>query len=183
MNKQEFTTIASILRKAYGSSQIMPDQESTDVWYVFLKDIDYSVMKVAVSEHIATNKFAPKISELRELTAKITSKEIMPWDMAWGTVLVAIRRYGYCREAEALESMDETIAAIVRRMGYVNICMSQSIEIERANFRMAYENESKYRNQSNMLPGSVKREKQLLINKLVGELTDKLGYKEDENDK
>lgn len=178
MNKQEFATIASILKKAYGSSQIMPDQESIDVWYGFLKDIDYNVMKVAVSEHIATNKFAPKISELRELTTKITSKDIMPWDMAWGTVLAAIRRYGYCREAEALESMDEATAAIVRRMGYVNICMSQNIEIERANFRMAYENEAKYRNQSNMLPGSVKKEKQLLADKFVGELAAKLEYKE-----
>jgi len=182
MNRQEFSTIASILKKAYGSDRVMPDQEAIDVWYGFLKDVDYSVMKVAVSEYIATSKFPPAISELRELTAGITSKRIMPWDMAWGTVLTAIRYYGYYREAEAIASMDEVTSSIVKRMGYPNICLSENIEVERANFRMAYENEAKSRKQSNMLPGAVKKEKQLLTDRFVGELAARLEYKERSED-
>lgn len=118
MNKKEFATVASILRKAYGSDRIMPDDGATDVWYGFLKDIDYPVMRAAVSQYIAANKFPPAISELREVAVKIMVEPALPWDEAWGLVLKSIRKFGYMREAEALESLPEVPRRIVSRFGY-----------------------------------------------------------------
>lgn len=179
MNSQEFSIIASILKKAYGSDKVMPDQEAINVWYGFLKDIDYRTMKVAVSEHIATNRFAPSISELRELAAGVMAEEVMPWDMAWGTVLQAVRKYGSYQEAEAMESLDGITAAIVRRMGFQNICMSETIEVERANFRMAYEAEAKNRKRGRMIPLSVQGEKRAILDSRINEAAARLGVKEE----
>lgn len=178
MNSQEFSTIASILKKAYGSDKVMPDQEAINVWYGFLKDIDYRTMKVAVSEHIATSRFAPSISELRELAAGAMAEETMPWDMAWGTVLKAVRKFGSYQEAEAIDSLDGVTASIVRRMGFKNICMSEAIEVERANFRMAYEAEAKNRKHSSMIPMSVRGEKRAIMQGQVAAVADRLGFKE-----
>lgn len=180
MDKKEFATIAAVLKQAYGAERILPNQETMDIWYGFLKDFEYSVMKTAVTEHIATNRFPPAISELRELAVNITTEMPASWDVAWGKVLKAVRTFGHYQEIEALRSLDGITAAIVKRMGFQNICLSESIEVERANFRMAYENELKCRRQDNLLPGSVRREKQMLAEQSIAKLADKLGYKEKE---
>lgn len=179
MNSQEFATIASILKKAYGSDKVMPDQDAINVWYGFLKDIDYRTMKVAVSEHIATNRFAPSISELRELASGVLSEQIVPWDMAWGNVLRAVRKYGTYQETEAMESLDGITAAIVRRMGFKNICLSENIEVERANFRMAYEAEAKSRKRGSMVPLSVQGEKRAILDSRINTAAVRIGFKED----
>lgn len=179
MNKEQFATIAAVLHRAYGRANIMPDEGAIDLWYHMLKDIDYLVCRNAVTQIISQNKFAPAIAEIREKCAAITTEKLPEWDEAWGMVLKAIRKYGYPREQEALESLPEAVCRIVKRMGYQNICQSENIGVERANFRMAYENESKYQSQSNMLPSAVRRERQLLADKFVGELAAKLEYKEE----
>ena len=44
-------------------------------------------------------------------------------------------------ELEALESMTEETRICVKRIGWQNICMSNNVSADRANFRMIYEQE------------------------------------------
>jgi hypothetical protein len=43
------------------------------------------------------------------------------------------------REDEAYASMDEITQEVTRRLGFKEICMSENIQLDRANFRMIYE--------------------------------------------
>lgn len=177
MDKKEFVVIATVLKQAYGEDRILPNQEAMDVWFGFLKDFDCRVMQLAVSEHIATNKYPPAISELRELAAGVMTAAPLPWDAAWGTVLRAVRKFGQYQEIEALQSLDEATRTIISRMGFQNICLADKIEVERANFRMAYENEAKFRQHQNMLSRTMKNEKQTLLQTHLAKLADRLAWK------
>ena len=175
MTAQEFLTISAAIKAAYPNATIMPDKASMDVWYTMLSDLDYKVCMVAIKEIISTQKFAPTISEIREKCAQNITKPLDSWVLAWGNVLRSIQNYVMYREDEALESLDEFTATIVRRMGYQNICLSEEIAVERANFRMAYENQAKYQQQKSVLPLSVQEHKKALIekyNNLIAEKDD-----------
>ena len=61
------------------------------------------------------------------------------WSIAWEQVQMLIRRYGRTNSAKAYAEMDEITAATVKRLGYINLCNSENIVSERANFRNIYE--------------------------------------------
>lgn len=174
MNKQEFAVIAAALRRAYGRTNIMPDDDAVEFWYGMLKDIDYTVCRNAVTQIISQSRFVPTIAEIREKSAETMMRDIPEWDEAWGEVLSAVRRYGYMQEEEALASLDSITAGIVRRMGYQNICTSERIEVERANFREAYKAQVAMEKKQGVLPLSVKNERALLHQKAVAGLVEML---------
>lgn len=155
MNVKEFAMISSAIKACYPWANVMPDDVSTDIWYGMLKDLDYKVVSNAVQSYIATNKMPPSIADIRELSSQITSIKVLDYGEAWETVLKAIRRYGYMQEIEALESLDDLTRKCVRRIGWQNICMSENIVADRANFRMMYEQEQQQQKKLNQIPMSV----------------------------
>ena len=54
----------------------------------------------------------------------------------------AVSRFGMYNQAEALESLDELTRKCTKRLGFGNICTSENITADRANFRMIYEQEA-----------------------------------------
>jgi len=171
VNREEFAAVASALHSAYGKSNIMPDESALNLWYGMLKDIDYAICRNAVTQLISQNKFSPTIAEIREKCAAITAERLPEWDEAWGMVLMAIRKYGYMREMDALESLPDAVRGIVKRMGYQNICQSENISVERANFREAYKGQANLIKQQNVLPGAVRNEQAELIRQCAERLS------------
>ena len=101
--------------------------------------MEYAVLNAAIQKYMITNKFPPTIADLREIATTISSGEIPDWGEGWEKVLNAIRYYGYYRETEALETMDELTKTCVKRLGWRNLCMSENNNMDRANFRMIFE--------------------------------------------
>ena len=168
MNRQEFATIVEVLHLAYGDDAILQDEKTLDLWYGFLKDIDYAVCKNAVMRIISTSKWPPKIAEIREAAVQIvTVRTDADWSDAWSKVIRSIGRFGQNRQEEALEYMGEDAARIVKRMGWKNICMSENISAERSNFRQAFENERNSSNTLNQIPVIVKKDMMLLADKVA----------------
>lgn len=157
MSRQEFAVIAAALGSAYGEKRYMQSKQDADLWYSMLKDIDYAVCETAVRQLIATVKFHPTIAEIREKAAMLKTDTIRDWSEAWGSVVYAIRRYGMYREQEAVEGLDSLTAKCVRYLGYQNLCLSESPETDRANFRMMYQNLAKREQEDRQLPEAVKR--------------------------
>jgi hypothetical protein len=85
------------------------------------------------------------------------SGESKDWGDAWEEVLKAINYYGSYREEDALNSLDDTTRKVVKRLGFRNICMSENIEADRANFRMIYTNQMERDKQAAQLPESLKQ--------------------------
>lgn len=139
MTKQEFATLAMAIRTYYPKEQILPNQQAMELWYRELQDIPADVAEAALRKWVATNKWSPSIAELRETAAEVRHGEIPDWGEGWEQVLTAIRRFGSYREREALDSLDPMTRTCVQRLGFRNICMSENISTDRANFRMMYE--------------------------------------------
>ena len=69
----------------------------------------------------------------------------------------AVRHYGYYREAEALESMDEITREACKRIGFINICLSENITADRACFRQIYEQIAERKKTAAMLPAGLQQ--------------------------
>lgn len=168
MSPQEFGTIAAAIKAAWPSANVMPDKQSKDVWYTMICDLEYQVCLTALKEHMSTCKFPPTISELRERCSSIISEQIPDWGEAWKSVLTAIRHFGMYREEEALESLDDITRKCVERLGFYNICISENVTADRANFRMIYEQEAKNKKEYLQLQPELRENKQKLHHLATG---------------
>lgn len=139
MDKQEFATLAMALRTYYPKEGILPNKEAMQLWYKELQDIPYTVAELALRKWVATNKWSPSIAELREMTAGIVNGEELTWGEAWENVLKVVRRHGSYGKREALASLDPLTRRCVENIGYMDICMSENIMVERAHFQKIFE--------------------------------------------
>lgn len=139
MEREEFKILAKGMKAVYTQPSFLPDADAFNVWFSLLQDIDYRVAQAAVQKYMLTNKFPPTIADIREQATTISVGEKPLWSDGWEEVIMAIRKFGSYREEEALESMTETTRRAVKRLGFNNICMSENIMADRANFRMIYE--------------------------------------------
>ena len=179
MTEQEFMKIAATIKTSYPAVNVLKDKASMNIWYMMLSDIDYKVCQNAVLELISTLKFPPTIAEIREKCSMLTSLPVKDWGEAWEDVLMTIRKFGYPQELEAMNSLDELTRKCVKRIGYQNICMSDNISADRANFRMIYETEAQRKKTDNQLPLSLKTEKQIMLDRLISETSKQIEAKED----
>lgn len=139
MEREEFKILAKGMKAVYTQPTFLPDADAFNVWYSLLQDIDYQVAQTAIKKYMLTNKFPPTIADIREYATTICTGEQALWSDGWEEVIMAIRRHGSYNEEKALESMSDITRQCVKRLGYQNLCRSESIEVDRANFRMIYE--------------------------------------------
>ena len=140
MDKQEFSTLAMAIRTYYPKENILPNAPAMELWFRELQDIPFPVAEAALRKWVSTNKWSPSIAELREVAATVSNGEIADWGEGWEKVLKAIRTHGMYNIGAAMASLDPMTRQAVERVGFREICMSENISVERANFRMVYEN-------------------------------------------
>lgn len=138
MTKQEFGMIVMSLQTYYPRSNCLPNERAIELWYNQLNDMDYRLLEASLNKWVSISPFPPTIADLREMGASICMGEQKLWDEGWNEVLSAIRHFGMYQEKEALESMSEVTRKVVERLGFKNLCLSENINADRANFRDIY---------------------------------------------
>lgn len=164
MTKTEFAKMADAMKTYYPSANILPNKEAMQLWYEELKDMPYEVAAISLRKHVSTNKFPPTIAEIRS-GAMEAIEEPQDWARGWDQFRRAVRKYGYYRPEEAFASMDELTGDIVRRLGWTELCMSENMMQDRANFRMIYEQEQKRRKEKAVLPPNLQKQIEVLREK------------------
>ena len=140
MDKKEFATFAMALKSYYPKEdKLLPNQQVMELWFRELQDIPFNIAEAAMRKWVATNKWSPSIAEIREMTVNVVNGEIPDWGDGWEKVQTAIRRFGMYRPREALESLDPLTRKCVERLGFRDLCISENIMADRANFRLIYE--------------------------------------------
>lgn len=140
MDKREFAILAAAIKTYYSKEKdLLPNQAAMELWYRELQDLPFDVAEAAIRKWANTNKWSPTIAELRETAATISYGEIPGWGDGWEKVLKAIRTHGMYNISGALASLDPLTRQAVERVGFREICLSENIAVERANFRMVYE--------------------------------------------
>lgn len=139
MNKQEFSTWAMALKTYFPRENLLPNQQAMELWFRELEDIPYQVAEAVLRKWVATNKWSPSIAEIRESAANMVNGEQLTWGEAWEKALNAVRRYGSYNKQAALESLDPLTRRCVENIGYLDLCMSENIMVERAHFQKIFE--------------------------------------------
>lgn len=155
MEREQFKTLCKGMKAVYTQETFLPDADAFNIWFSLLGDLDYKLLSAAIQKYMLTNKFPPTIADLRELATNIHCGVVPDWGEGWEQVLKAIRKFGSYRETEALETMDHLTRTCVERLGFRNICMSENINLDRANFRMIYEQLADRTKKENVLPLSL----------------------------
>ena len=151
MEREEFKILVKGMKAVYAQPTFIPDQDAFNVWYGLMKDLEYQVCNAAIQKWMLTNKFPPTIAEIRELATEIQCGKLPDWGEAWEETCRAIRRYGFYRPKEGLESLSPLTRETVNRLGWSNLCLSENPTADRANFRQCYELVAKREYENNVL--------------------------------
>ena len=126
MNRKEIINLLGIATANFPNMQERDMKPTAILWEKSLSDIPYDIAEKALIKVLATSKFFPTIAEIREAAADITQPRTMDAIEAWGLVIKAIRRYGSYRESEAIASLPEDVAQMVKRFGWRELCLNEN---------------------------------------------------------
>ncbi len=156
MTRDEFKQIVIALEEAY-QGKFKITQDGFRIWYEALKDISFTDMKAATIKLMTESEYPPTIAALRKCAVQIARPLTMKsTDEAWGEVRSAIRKYGWYREAEALDSLSPEVRKLVARFGFKQLCMSDNIMADRAHFIKLYNAQMEKAKADRLMPPSVK---------------------------
>lgn len=170
MERDQFKILCKGMKAVYTQETFLPDADAFNVWFSLLGDLEYPVLNAAIQKYMLTNKFPPTIADLRELATTIRAGDVPDWGEGWEKVMKAIRYFGYMRETEALQTMDELTQTCVKRLGWRNLCMSENNNHDRANFRMIYEQLTERKKKEAVLPVALNNTIKLLNQNTVKQL-------------
>ena len=148
MDKKEFATFAMALKTYYPREQLLPNQQAMELWFRELCDIPFDVAEMSLRKWVSMNKWSPSIADIREMTSGIVNGDPMSWGESWEKALGAVRKYGSYNKGKALESLDPITRKCVESIGYLELCMSENIMVDRAHYQRIFEVYSK-REQTN----------------------------------
>ena len=156
MTTEEFDIIRAAIKSAYPDSNIMPDKYSIRMWYKLLGDLDFEVCETALYELFATNKFPPRVAEIREKCMEYMNPQIKDSGEAWEEVQAAVRKYGYYRADDAVKTLPDAIQQAVNRIGgFSYICTNDNPMVARAHFYKVYDAIVERQRKDAMLPAGV----------------------------
>lgn len=164
MNQNEFMRIASAISTYYPSANIFPNPEAVQLWYEEFKDLTYEDTVNGLRRYVNTSKWPPTIAELKEaIVLNVAGHK--DWGKSWDECVNAIKRFGYYREEEALESMTPITRQIVKRLGYKELCLSDNQGHDRANFRMIFDQITSNEYENAALPTDLKEKLDAVLEK------------------
>lgn len=175
MDKREFALFASALKTYYPKENLLPNNQAMELWFGQLQDIPYQIAELTLNKWVATNKWSPSVADIREQAAQVKCGDKPLWSDGWEEVLRAISKFGSYRETEALQFMSDITRQAVKRLGFRNICLSENIAADRANFRMIFEQITERKQKQEQLPVSLTnlieavREQQALLENTSGD--------------
>lgn len=156
MNKQEIIRLLSIATANFPAMQEKDMRPTAVLWEKALADIPYDVAEKALLKVLSTSKFFPTVAEIREAAAELTQPRVLDAMEAWELIVQAIRKYGYYDEAGAMASLPADVRAMAKRFGWRELCLNENPDTLRAQFRMAWEAQSKRIREYKVLPNEIR---------------------------
>ena len=166
MTLQETVTLLYLAKNIYPRDRGLDKtgdelMDMAKVWSELLQDIPFELGKAAVAAHAASNPYAPAVSEIRAYARKLTEPPRLSADEAWAVALGTIRRYGCSPVRDvatgkfpherARENTPPEVWRVMELMGYRSMCMSENIDVLRAQFIRAWERQEQVRQEREQL--------------------------------
>lgn len=131
------------------------EEHLIELWEMMLSDLELEVAKKAIQVHLSRSVFPPTVADIRDAAAKITNPRSIDAIEAWGMISEAIRKFGFYRQAEAMDTLPADVVRMVKQFTWRELCYSENIDTMRAQFRMAWETQNKRLQERNILPDEI----------------------------
>ncbi len=134
-----FASALATLMAAYPSWKGSP--ETLEVYAAALADVPPETLQAAAWAHIQCSVFFPTVADLRRQSQAIADREqgrpaLRSGIEAWGDIISAVAEHGYLRQPHF---EDPVVTRLVADMGWENLCFSETMMADRAQFVKAYE--------------------------------------------
>lgn len=159
MTPGEFTRYAAAIKTYFPRDNILPSKEAMDLWYEMLCDLDYKIACVALKKHVATNKFAPSIADIRESAHSFNNAEQLNEMEAWALVSNAIRNSGYnsVEEFEKLPSLVQKAVGLPSQLRTWALDENYNEEVVSSNFIKCYRTISHREKEIQKIPEEIRK--------------------------
>lgn len=162
MTRKEFAVLAMAIQAFYPRERFLEEEKAKTLWFESLKDIPFEAAELGLKKWVSIQKWTPSIADLREMAAEVIAPAIPDWGQAWAEVQKSIQIYGYYRPKEGVECLRPLTRQAVDRIGYINLCTSDNIQNDRANFRMIYEELAKREKEESKVPAELREKIRML---------------------
>ena len=173
MRKTEVVKLLKFLNSYYNAKFEYPRSSETDnkmlqeTWLLFLKEYDYSLVRTAIKKIVINNEWPPTPGEIiKEIESiKLPKEARLTAGEAWSLVLDIIGKYGTSYNIKkAVDSLPVKVLEAARCVGGLQAIgkSSESDTYLMNSFLKAYKELDIRENKNNLLPGSVRKEVQLL---------------------
>ena len=132
MTINEARRLVAVALAAYPSMQEKDLSLTAAVWQKALGDLPLDNLEKAVIKIIVSKKFFPSISEIRSEAVSFAAPLHPLPEEAWAEVMAQLDPYRTPRYSAPV------IHRAVKAVGYLNLCMSERIGVERAHFLQIY---------------------------------------------
>lgn len=157
MQKKEVTNLLGIATGNFPRLQDKDMRPTAELWAKALNDLPYETAEKALIKVLSTSKFFPTVSEIRNAAAELTQPQRMTAMKAWSLITEAIRKYGIWRQAEGLASLPEDVRRMAEQFTWRELCLNENPDTLRAQFRMAWETQSKREDELKAVPGDIRQ--------------------------
>lgn len=145
------------------------DIQRVDAWHGILTDIPYEAALQAVQKQAAVSPFPPSIAEIR----KHSMPQMRTGDEAWAIALNTMRKVGCSvyplvtvvdgrmvktfpiEEAKRVTPPD--VWAVMERMGYKDMCLSDNLDVVRGQFLRMWDSYSTRQTETAALPSMLRK--------------------------
>lgn len=153
MNQSDIIKLVRILSANYRNwPEEGKEEDVVSLWEMMLSDMPVEVAKRAIQFHLSKSVYPPTIADIREAAAKVSQPRTLDAIEAWEMICTAIRKFGFYRELEGMASLPDDVARMAKRFTWRELCLNENIDTLRAQFRMAWETQSKRMHEQNILP-------------------------------
>ena len=132
MTINEARRLVAVALAAYPSMQEKDLSLTAAVWQKALGDLPLDTLEKAIIKIIVSKKFFPSISEIRSEAVSFAAPVHPQPEEAWAEVMAQLDPY------RTPHYSDPLIQRAVKAVGYLNLCMSERIGVERAHFLQIY---------------------------------------------
>ena len=135
MTKNEITKLFTLVSVLYPRDKAFADAtpEMVLAWHTMLEDVPFEAAQAGLQAHASMSQWPPSIAEIRQWVNRLHGDSITA-DDAWGIAIKGIRKYGYYNKALAQENIQPDVWAVIDRMGYEDMCMSDNTDVLRGQF-------------------------------------------------
>lgn len=147
-----FALISSLFPRETAFSKAGVD--TINAWATMLADVPFSVVQAGLQAHVSTSPFPPSIADIRGWMVKM-NHQIMDASEAWSIARKTISKWGVHAKQKARETTPPDVWAIIDRMGYEDMCMSENPDVIRGQFTRLWNAHAERMQEVERLPESV----------------------------